>query len=119
MNIRLPGVDTAIKYLDKRITPPSIAMPALGKGYPIIKTNAVLITEIPNACYRTTGKNLEHKELNKICKDSGGELTAVLRNGEVLSIRTSDLTTIGLLLNMDETTTYSWLSSRGMLLLKP
>jgi hypothetical protein len=40
-------------------------------------------------------------------------------NGEVLSIRTSDLTTIGLLLNMDETTTYSWLSSRGMLLLKP
>jgi len=40
-------------------------------------------------------------------------------NGEVLSIRTSDLTTIGLLLNMDEATTYSWLSTRGMLLVKP
>ena len=40
-------------------------------------------------------------------------------NGEVLSIRTSDLTTIGLLLNLDEATTYSWLSSRGLLLKKP
>ena len=40
-------------------------------------------------------------------------------NGEVLSIRTSDLTTIGLLLNLDEATTYSWLSSRGLLLIKP
>lgn len=40
-------------------------------------------------------------------------------NGEVLSIRASDLTTIGLLINMDEATTYSWLSSRGLLLKKP
>ncbi|MSV76174.1 MAG: helix-turn-helix domain-containing protein [Actinobacteria bacterium] len=40
-------------------------------------------------------------------------------NGEVLSIRTSDLTTIALLLNMDEATSYSWLSSRGLLLKKP
>ncbi len=40
-------------------------------------------------------------------------------NGEVLSIRNSDLTTIGLLLNRDEATSYAWLSSRGLLLAKP
>ena len=40
-------------------------------------------------------------------------------NGEVLSIRTSDLTTIGLLLNLDEANTYAWLSAKGLLLNKP
>ena len=39
-------------------------------------------------------------------------------NGEVLSIRNSDLTTIGLLLNRDEATSYAWLMSRGLLLSK-
>ena len=40
-------------------------------------------------------------------------------NGEVLSIRNSDLTTIALLLNKDEATSYDWLSNRGLLLVKP
>ena len=40
-------------------------------------------------------------------------------NGEVLSIRTTDLTTLGLMLNLDEANTYSWLSVNGMLLQKP
>jgi hypothetical protein len=40
-------------------------------------------------------------------------------NGEVLSIRSTDLSTLGILLNLDEATTYSWLSSNGLILLKP
>lgn len=39
-------------------------------------------------------------------------------NGEVLSIRNSDLTTIALLLNKDEATSYDWLLNRGLLLAK-
>ena len=40
-------------------------------------------------------------------------------NGEVLSIRSTDLSTLGILLNLDDATTYSWLSSNGLILLKP
>ena len=40
-------------------------------------------------------------------------------NGEVLSIRSGDLATLSLMLNRDEETTYDWLSSNGLLLLKP
>ena len=39
-------------------------------------------------------------------------------NGEVLSIRNSDLGTIGLLINKDEATAYDWLRSRSLLLQK-
>jgi hypothetical protein len=39
-------------------------------------------------------------------------------NGEVLSIRNSDLGTIGLLINKDEATAYDWLLSRNLLLQK-
>jgi len=39
-------------------------------------------------------------------------------NGEVLSIRNSDLVTIGLLINKDEATAYDWLLSRNLLLQK-
>jgi len=39
-------------------------------------------------------------------------------NGEVLSIRNSDLTTIALLINSDEATAYDWLKSRSFLLAK-
>ena len=38
-------------------------------------------------------------------------------NGEVLSIRNSDLTTISLLINRDEATAYDWLQSRRFLLM--
>ncbi|CAN2240029.1 Cro/C1-type helix-turn-helix domain [actinobacterium SCGC AAA044-D11] len=37
-------------------------------------------------------------------------------NGEVLSIRNSDLTTISLLINRDEATAYDWLQSRRFIL---
>ena len=37
-------------------------------------------------------------------------------NGEVLSIRNSDLTTLALLLNRTETTTYEWLAENRLLL---
>jgi hypothetical protein len=39
-------------------------------------------------------------------------------NGEVLSIRNSDLGTIGLLINKDEATAYDWLLTRNLLLQK-
>ncbi len=39
-------------------------------------------------------------------------------NGEVLSIRNSDLTTIALLINRDEATAFDWLQSRNYLLQK-
>ena len=39
-------------------------------------------------------------------------------NGEVLSIRSTDLSTIGILLNLDEVNAYSWLTLNGFLLLK-
>jgi transcriptional regulator with XRE-family HTH domain len=39
-------------------------------------------------------------------------------NGEVLSIRNSDLTTIALLTNRDEASAYEWLASNHLLLLK-
>lgn len=39
-------------------------------------------------------------------------------NGEVLSIRNSDLATIGLLINKDEATAYDWLLRRNLLLQK-
>jgi len=39
-------------------------------------------------------------------------------NGEVLSIRNSDLTTIGLLINRDEASAYEWLSANRLLLNK-
>ena len=39
-------------------------------------------------------------------------------NGEVLSIRNSDLTTIGLLINRDEASAYQWLSANRLLLNK-
>jgi len=39
-------------------------------------------------------------------------------NGEVLSIRSSDLTVLGLLINKDEGTTYDWLLSKKLLLVK-
>jgi hypothetical protein len=40
-------------------------------------------------------------------------------NGEVLSIRNTDLATVSILLNLDEPATYAWLFSRGLLLNKP
>lgn len=40
-------------------------------------------------------------------------------NGEVLSIRSTDLATVSILLNLDEPSTYNWLFSRGLLLNKP
>lgn len=40
-------------------------------------------------------------------------------NGEVLSIRNTDLATVSILLNLDEPATYAWLLSRGLLLNKP
>ena len=40
-------------------------------------------------------------------------------NGEVLSIRNTDLATASILLNLDEPATYAWLFSRGLLLNKP
>jgi len=40
-------------------------------------------------------------------------------NGEVLSIRATDLTTLSILLNLDEQATYAWLFSKGLLLNKP
>lgn len=39
-------------------------------------------------------------------------------NGEVLSIRNNDLTTIGLLINRDEASAYEWLASNRFLLNK-
>jgi len=39
-------------------------------------------------------------------------------NGEVLSIRNSDLVTIGLVINRDEASAYDWLASRNLLLQK-
>jgi hypothetical protein len=39
-------------------------------------------------------------------------------NGEVLSIRNSDLATIGLLINKDEATAYDWLVGKNLLLQK-
>lgn len=39
-------------------------------------------------------------------------------NGEVLSIRTTDLATLSILLNVDEQATYAWLFSKGLLLNK-
>ena len=40
-------------------------------------------------------------------------------NGEVLSIRNTDLATVSILLNLDEPATYAWLFSIGLLLNKP
>jgi hypothetical protein len=40
-------------------------------------------------------------------------------NGEVLSIRNTDLATVSILLNLDEPATYAWLFSRGLLLNRP
>jgi len=40
-------------------------------------------------------------------------------NGEVLSIRATDLATLSILLNLDELATYAWLFSKGLLLNKP
>jgi len=40
-------------------------------------------------------------------------------NGEVLSIRATDLATVSILINLDEPSTYNWLFSRGLLLNKP
>ncbi|CAB4736158.1 unannotated protein [freshwater metagenome] len=37
-------------------------------------------------------------------------------NGEVLSIRSSDLTTLALLVNRDEETTFEWLIAKGLIL---
>jgi hypothetical protein len=39
-------------------------------------------------------------------------------NGEVLSIRNSDLAAIGLLINKDEATAYDWLVGKNLLLQK-
>jgi len=40
-------------------------------------------------------------------------------NGEVLSIRATDLATLSILMNLDEAATYAWLFSKGLLLNKP
>lgn len=40
-------------------------------------------------------------------------------NGEVLSIRATDLATLSILMNLDEAATYTWLYSKGLLLNKP
>ena len=68
----------------------------------------------------TSNSNVDESEINNL--RNFATLICAKRqdwNGEVLSIRTSDLTTIGLLLNLDEANTYAWLSAKGLLLNKP
>jgi len=67
----------------------------------------------------TNSQNSNESEMNSI-RNFATLICARRRdwNGEVLSIRNSDLGTIGLLINKDEATTYDWLLSRNLLLQK-
>lgn len=76
--------DLSAKYLDKHMGSPSVPLPPPGGGYPGIKTNAILIKAIPNACYKVSGLVLDQKAVNQTCKASSEEITAIVRNGEIL-----------------------------------
>jgi hypothetical protein len=79
--------ELARQYLDRRFEPPKIELPSRGTNYPLIKTNAISILNFPRNCYTSEqGKIKNQKELNSFCKESNSEITAVLREGKILSL---------------------------------
>jgi transcriptional regulator with XRE-family HTH domain len=70
---------------------------------------------------RATSKSTSDDSAVMILRDFATFLCAKRHdwNGQVLSIRSGDLATLGLMLNRDEEATYDWLSSNGLLLMKP
>lgn len=82
---KIPTEDTKA-YLDSRYDIPNIPIPTHGTNYPIIKTNAIPVTRMPQRCYALKNSKIsDFTSLIEGMREAKEFFPAALRNDAVLS----------------------------------